>query len=200
MYIEETVKSFDTIPEQRRKVLANLSLFIAGKLKEGKKAELIYICTHNSRRSHFGQIWGQVAAYYYGLDNVKTFSGGTEETAFNPNAIHALQKIGFDIIGNGLKVNPHYAVLFSHEQSEIVCFSKVYDDDFNPKNGFCAVMTCSEADENCPFVLGAEKRVSTTYEDPKIFDNTLQQEQMYDERCRQIAIETMYAFSLVNTL
>jgi arsenate reductase len=196
-YIEETIKSFDSIPEERKKVLENISQFITRKLKEGKKAELIYICTHNSRRSHFGQIWGQVAAHYYGLQNVFTYSGGTEATAFNPNAIKAVEKAGFEVDGVKFLINPQYKVKLGDEQPEIICFSKVYDDPFNPKNGFCAIMTCSSADENCPFVLGAEKRISTTYEDPKAFDNTSRQEEMYDERCRQIARETLYAFSLV---
>ncbi|MFN0047704.1 MAG: protein-tyrosine-phosphatase [Cytophagales bacterium] len=196
-YIEDTIKLFDAIPEERKLVLLDISRYISSKLKANQKAELVYICTHNSRRSHFGQIWAKVAASHYGLENVFTYSGGTEATAFNPNAIKAIKKIGFEVVSDNQSVNPHYKLLFDDEKPEIECFSKVYDDDFNPKNGFCAIMTCSEAESNCPLVLGAEKRVSTTYEDPKAFDNTPKQEQMYDERCRQIATETLYALSMV---
>jgi hypothetical protein len=58
-------------------------------------------------------------------------------------------------------------------------------------------MTCSDADENCPLILGAENRISTTYEDPKKSDGTELQEQIYKERFKQIALETLYVFSLV---
>ncbi len=61
-------------------------------------------------------------------------------------------------------------------------------------------MTCSEADEACPFVPGATARISTPYDDPKAFDTTPQQEAKYEERCQQIARETLYAFSLVKNL
>jgi len=44
-----------------------------------------------------GQLWISVAAAYYGLPKVDTFSGGTAITAFNPRAVKALQDLGFEI-------------------------------------------------------------------------------------------------------
>lgn len=196
-YLENAIKDFDGISLERKDLLGKIALYVAGKVKAGQPAELIYICTHNSRRSHFGQIWGKVAAEYYEIENVNTYSGGTEATAFNPNAIHAIKKIGFDVSSNQSATNPRYTIHFDEKKTEIVCFSKVYDDESNPKDGFCAVMTCSSADVGCPYVAGAAARVATTYEDPKAFDNTPKQEEMYDVRCKQIATETLYAFSLV---
>jgi len=35
------------------------------------------------------------------------------------------------------------------------------------------------------------------YQDPKAFDNTAQQNEKYDERCRQIAREMFYVFSQI---
>jgi hypothetical protein len=46
-------------------------------------------------------------------------------------------------------------------------------------------------------VPGALKRFATPYEDPKAFDGTPDEARMYDERCRQIARELLYVFSLV---
>ena len=77
-------------------------------------------------------------------------------------------------------------------------FSKKYNDDFNPKEHFAAVMTCSEADEACPIVFGATVRISLPYEDPKVADNTPEEEARYDERCRQIATEMFYVLSLIH--
>jgi hypothetical protein len=56
-------------------------------------------------------------------------------------------------------------------------------------------MTCSQADEGCPFIAGAETRIPITYEDPKISDHTPEQTQVYAERSLQIAAEMLYVFS-----
>ena len=93
-------------------------------------------------------------------------------------------------------INPTYEVSFGKNLST-TCFSKVYDDEVNPKSDFAAIMTCSDAEQNCPFIPGVALRIGTTYEDPKKSDGTPQQEETYTARFRQIATETLYAFSLV---
>lgn len=193
----ELVTEFDSISNERKELIANISRYIAEKLQKNEAVNLVYICTHNSRRSHFGQISAALAANYYQLPNVKTFSGGTEATAFHINAIEALVGLGFRIIKQSEDTNPHYRVYFGDEEFT-TCFSKVYNHSANPTNNFAAIMTCSDAEENCPFIPGVELRIGTTYEDPKISDNSPQQKQTYTERFKQIATETFYAFSLVN--
>lgn len=170
------------------------------KHRDRKPVNLIYICTHNSRRSHFGQIWAQVAAAYFEMNDVHSFSGGTEETAFHPNAIEALRRCGFEIKTEKIEKNPVHHLLFSENNKPILCFSKKYDHKLNPQSEFAAIMTCSDAEQNCPFVPGVELRIGTTYNDPKAFDNTPLQNQKYDERCKQIARETFYVFSKAKEL
>ena len=72
---------------------------------------------------------------------------------------------------------------------------QAYDDAINPRNNFAAVMTCTNADENCPLIPGSEKRISLPYEDPKVFDNSTQESEKYDERSLQIAMEMKYVFN-----
>jgi protein-tyrosine phosphatase/arsenate reductase len=196
-FCDNLTKEFETIPDNRKEILAKITEYIATKMKENKPINLVYICTHNSRRSHFGQVWAHVAASYYGIKNVSTFSGGTEATAFNSNAINSLKRIGFNIKAIDTDKNTTYRVFHDDNEAPSVCFSKTYDDATNPKKEFAAIMTCSDAEENCPFIPGVELRIATTYDDPKAFDNTPQQDAKYDERCKQIALETLYAFSLV---
>lgn len=60
-------------------------------------------------------------------------------------------------------------------------------------------MTCSQADEGCPYIAGAEKRIPVRYEDPKSSDKTPQQNEIYTQRSLQIASEMFYVFSsLIN--
>lgn len=190
------VLKFDTISTERKTILAAIAKYIQLKQDQHQPVNLIYVCTHNSRRSHFGQIWAAVAADYYGIKNVHTFSGGTEATAFNPNAINALISSGFEISSETTENNPKYKVRFGENEST-TCFSKVYDDEVNPKSNFAAIMTCSDAEENCPFIPGVELRIGTTYDDPKAFDGTPQQEEKYVERSNQIALECLYVFSKI---
>lgn len=197
-YCDELIKEFDSIPSERKILLEKISQYIQQKTQEHKPIQLIYVCTHNSRRSHFGQIWAKVAAHYYKVNNVQTFSGGTEATAFNINAINAIKRVGFDVKKSTETINPIYHLYFDETKKPIECFSKVYNDDVNPKHEFAAIMTCSDAEENCPFIPGVELRIGTTYNDPKAFDNTPLQDAKYDERCKQIALETFYVFSKIN--
>jgi arsenate reductase len=195
-YCDLLTKSFDNISEERKQLLQKISNYITQQKEKNIPIQLVYVCTHNSRRSHFGQIWAAVAANYYGIKNVSTFSGGTEATTFNINAITALQKIGFDIKTQDQIINPIYTVRFG-ENETTKCFSKVYNDVVNPSENFAAIMTCSDAEQNCPFIAGVDLRIGTTYNDPKAFDNTPKQEAAYAERLEQIALECLYVFSLV---
>lgn len=93
-------------------------------MKAGEKAELIFICTHNSRRSHIAQVWAQTAATYYNVPNVVAYSGGTEATAFNPRAVKAMEEAGFKITKTTEGTNPVYEVRFSDDATFIKAFSK----------------------------------------------------------------------------
>lgn len=193
---EELILDFDLIPDDRKDLLVKISSYIQEKKDKNEHINLVYVCTHNSRRSHFGQIWSAVAANYFGINAVNTFSGGTEATAFHPNAINALKLVGFEIEQLSEATNPCYAVKFGQTE-EFRCFSKTVEDRSNPTTNFAAIMTCSDADENCPFIPGVDLRVGTTYEDPKAFDGTALQDINYQERSKQIATECLFVFSQI---
>lgn len=154
--------------------------------------ELIFICTHNSRRSHMSQVWAQAAAWHYGLEQVHTYSGGTEATAFNPRAIQALRNLGVGITQTKPGSNPSYAVQLQPSQPSFEAFSKKYSDPSNPSEGFAAIMTCSQADESCPLVYGAGARFAVPYVDPKSTDNTPVEAETYRTRALQIGSEMFY--------
>lgn len=190
-YLDHTIAEFDQISADRKKTLGELADYIRSKQDRGETARLNFICTHNSRRSHLAQIWTAVAAYDRDLEHIETYSGGTEATAFNPRAVAALERAGLRITNPGGS-NPRYEVHYSDHAKPLICYSKTYDDPVNPSSGFAALMTCSDADENCPFVPGNEFRVAITYRDPKESDGIPNEKQTYDERCRQIAREMFW--------
>ncbi|WP_422355455.1 protein-tyrosine-phosphatase [Roseivirga pacifica] len=181
------------ISAERKSILQPLINYVQTKLDSGEAVNLNFICTHNSRRSQFSQIWAQAAADYFGIP-IKSLSGGVEVTAFNERAVEAIKRNGFRVSSKG-QTNPVYFVFNSDDNEPLSAFSKLYDDSVNRTDKFAAVMTCSHADENCPFIPGTEKRISVTYEDPKAFDGTAEEAEKYDERSLQIASEMHYVFS-----
>ena len=189
--------NFDSISEERRTILQPLVDFIQGKTNSQQDIRLNLICTHNSRRSHLSQVWAQTAAAHYGIKNVFCYSGGTEATAMFPMAAKTLTKQGFQIKTIAEGNNPVYAIKYSENAHPIIGFSKTFDDDFNPQSEFAAILTCSSADQGCPFIAGAEVRIPITFEDPKAFDNTPKQAEKYEERSVQIATEMFYVFSQI---
>lgn len=197
-FIQDVLKEFEAIPAERKAELKKLSSYISERKKVGRPIDLTFICTHNSRRSHIAQILAQTAAAYYNIPHVTCYSGGTEITAFNPNAVAALINCGFKIEKTTEQSNPVYKVYYSNQSVAIIAFSKKYNDSPNPAKLFGAVMTCSEADESCPIVYGADGRFKLPYEDPKLSDGKPEQDTVYLERCKEIGVEMFYSFSMVN--
>jgi arsenate reductase (thioredoxin) len=193
----ETIASLpiSEIPSERKVLLDEMAAYLQEKISKRKEIRLNFICTHNSRRSQLAQIWAQTAAAYFGIE-AYCYSGGVEVTAFNPRAVAAIQRDGFKV-SQKRGENPVYFVFYSEEAEPIVTFSKVFDDAINATKEFAAVMTCDHADENCPFISGAEKRFPLRFEDPKAFDDTPLEEKMYSERSHQIGAEMMYLFQAV---
>ncbi|PZX46340.1 protein-tyrosine-phosphatase [Algoriphagus chordae] len=186
-----------TISSERLEVLQVLIDYVQSKVKSGEELVLNFICTHNSRRSQFSQIWAQTAADYFGIP-ASCYSGGVEVTAFNERAVESIKRAGFRVSKKG-EVNPTYFVFHSDDAEPVVAFSKLFDDAINRTNRFAAVMTCAHADENCPFIPGTENRIPVRYEDPKAFDDTPEEASKYDERSMQIASEMFYVFSQITS-
>jgi arsenate reductase len=198
--LAKTIQTIATISveNERIAVLNPLVDYIQEKVNNKEEIGLNFICTHNSRRSHLSQIWAQTMAFHFGVQKVFCYSGGTEATAMFPKVAETLSNQGFQIQKLSEEQNPVYAVKFDENQHPIVCFSKAYFDEFNPKNHFGAIMTCNNADEGCPMVFGAEARFPIKYDDPKAFDGTDLMDAKYAERSLQIASEMYFVFSQIN--
>ncbi|MBX2798882.1 MAG: hypothetical protein KTR31_14495 [Myxococcales bacterium] len=152
---------------------------------------LVFVCTHNSRRSHMAQLWAWAAAEHRGLP-VRCFSAGTEATAFHPHAVRAMREVGFRVEAVATpEVNPVYATSLG-SCGPVASFSKTLGHGSLPTEGFAAVMVCSSADESCPVVFGADVRISLPFDDPKDSDGTPEEATTY--RARSLAIGREMAF------
>ncbi len=195
--LKTTIDQLDlsSLGKDRRSLLSPLIDYINNRYKAKKDINLNFICTHNSRRSHMAQIWAQTFSYYFGISSVFCFSGGTEITSVYPMVIRTFDKMGFEIKTNANDFSTAHNIKFALNHSPVLSFSKLLNHPINPKTDFAAILTCARAETNCPLIPGAESRISLPYEDPKIFDNTLEEERKYLERSLEIAAELKYVFS-----
>ncbi len=194
VYLRNLQNEFEQINIERIQILNEISEYIIKKQSIGE-VKLVFICTHNSRRSHIAQIMSFASALFYNLQGIKTYSSGTEVSEFNPRAINALREVGISIVQKTDPPNPIYKVNFGDGSIEFDVFSKALNDPSLPKSDFLAIMVCDQANEACPVVFGSDEKIALPYEDPKNYDNTDLEEIKYKERVREIAREMLYIFS-----
>lgn len=197
--ISQVTKEFGQIPADRQKELRKLALYVKSQLAANETPQLTFICTHNSRRSHLAATWAQTAAAYYDVPGVKTYSGGIQVTACNIRTVQAMRRAGFSVVESVPGTNAVYLIQYSDFAPPLRAFSKLYNQDGNPTNNYAAIMTCDNADKNCPVVEGSTLRIGAHYVDPKESDGKPEEEATYDERCHQIAREMFYFMSLVKS-
>ncbi|MDG2396837.1 MAG: protein-tyrosine-phosphatase [Flavobacteriaceae bacterium] len=198
--IEELINSVKNlgIDYDRKIVLKPLIDYLKNKILLNQKINLNFICTHNSRRSQYCQVWAKVFSSFFNMDSLDTFSGGTLSTFVHPLIINSLIQVGFSVKKLTKEKNPIYLVKYSQNKPEIKLFSKKINHIKNPKNNFAAVLTCVSAERKCPIVYGSDIKITIAYKDPKQFDDSQIQEQEYLKTCYQIAREMFYVFSSFN--
>ena len=170
------------IKEDRRKEIRAIADFVLA----NKIENLLFVCTHNSRRSQFCQIAFAAAAQGLGYGS---YSAGTEVTAVYPSVINTLKEIGFEVKSAIESFNPKYSIFQEDDTHLIDLWSKTFNDDSIPTEKTLAIMTCSDAEQNCPFIPNAAGRIPLRYEDPKFSDGTSDEAQVYTEKFNEIYLE-----------
>lgn len=197
-YAAKAIESRHAIPAERIELLSKAASGVRRAIADHGSVDLVFVCTHNSRRSQFAQVWAAIAAWHYQLASVRSHSCGTETTACNIRTIAALERAGLYVSTSGDQKNPFYSMAFEAGLPPVVLFSKAFGHDSLPKQNFVAMMCCDHADENCPVVSGAIQRVRLSYVDPKVSDDTTDEAKVYDARCLQIASEMMELMRLIS--
>ncbi len=187
--LEALLLEEDAIADDRKAQLSELGKIIATNRGEDELVHVVFICTHNSRRSQLSELWLDIAANHFQIPGIRAYSGGTEATAFNQRMVAAVKRFGFPLVEIKDGDNPIYQSKISMEKE---MFSKKYDDPANPKRDFIAVMVCSDADRNCPVVPGAQVRYSLPYVDPKKSDDTPAESETYDAKVKEIGREILF--------
>ena len=151
---------------------------IAAALANGP-IQLLFVCTHNSRRSQLSEA---LAAHRWQEDSrITVRSCGTEQTACHPSTANALEDLGWEVQDQG---NGRFQV--QRDLTTRSLWSKTLDEV--PRDlPIVAMMTCAEADEACPAIVGAVARIPWRFPDPKIADGTPESRATYRTVAEAIA-------------
>ena len=68
--VDGIANSGKTISTERAERLGAIAAWIKAQCAKGNTAHLAFICTNNSRRSQFAQVWAKVAAHRTGLKDI----------------------------------------------------------------------------------------------------------------------------------
>jgi arsenate reductase len=185
---------FDRITEERKIVLQHLAACIRQSIADYDRVDMLYVCTHNARRSHFGQVAAALAAAFYGIEQVYTYSAGTETTHVHIQTIKAIEALGCTAHKMDETSNPKYQINFGGADL-LTCYSKTIHDNVLPMHQYIAVMTCTDAEQNCPFLPLATFRIGLPYTDPKIADGTGNEALIYAACLEEILTESLYVFA-----
>ncbi len=193
--INSLVKEFSNISKDRKEQL----IILAEKIKLFKEANdtlnLVFVCTHNSRRSQLAEIWLSAACEFNNISYIKTHSAGTEVSNFNIRMVKALSRFGFELTIKEDKSNTvyewHKPDFLNAKDNSKLFYSKTIDHPSLQLDKLICIMVCSHADENCPVITQSILRYPLRYEDPKKYDDTEKESFAYDSKVMEIGREML---------
>jgi arsenate reductase (thioredoxin) len=105
-----------------------------------QKLRVLFLCTGNSCRSQMAEGW----ARHMHPDAIEACSAGTAPTTLNPRAVQVMAEAGVDI---GSQTSKHV-------------------DDLAGREFDYLITVCGHADEQCPVLAGAQRRLHVGFDDP----------------------------------
>lgn len=193
--LSEFVEGLDVseISPDRKTFLDPLKDLMELHKKEGSQINLNFVCTHNSRRSQFAQIWGSIFMSMSGISG-EVVSSGTEKTQVHENVIETLLEIGFRVIPRKGKEIKN-VVFHSFNQNPVKLYSKTIEE--LDLDSFAHIFVCSQAKETCPVILSDSKSYYLPFEDPGSHDQSQNPIHHYIKSAQEIATELYYVFGLM---
>ncbi|NJN27464.1 MAG: hypothetical protein HC819_16570 [Cyclobacteriaceae bacterium] len=194
-YIKDFPKEFRKIPEERRYRLNEMVYYLEEQEKNRNAWQLMFISSNQSTVGQMAQVWAKIAAYYFGLEKLQTFSGGLQAEPISVNTILALEKAGCIVYKNDLNGLNVYQVKYAYNINPIILYPKKTDHVKNPANDFMAVFVNEHADMNMRNVRGTFNRLLLPYEDLSAYDGSAIDTRQYEESNRKMAVEMFYVFA-----
>ncbi|WP_196893237.1 low molecular weight phosphatase family protein [Aureivirga marina] len=185
------------ITNDRKETLNDIAKAVLDEYLRNERVNLNFICSHNSRRSQFAQIWGNYAINFFSIPNMECFSGGTVVTALHRNTVKTLKEVGFRFdVKTFNHQNPEYLISYQDCKKPILAYSKLIEDQ-NNKSPYIAITTCNSIEKNCPLFTDCLAYFQLPYTDPKNYDYTALKNEKYNELNMNIASEMAFLFGYI---
>ena len=191
--------SYDQITAERKQHLDHISHTMAKILHERRYLEIVFLCTHNSRRSIFSEIMSHVLSDALKLP-FYSYSGGAEGTYIAPQVITTLEDIGFETSRFNSRLDTAYHIKYRKRKNALVFYSHNMDNFIRKQYPYITISTCDEATETCPVGPAEAIRFSTPYEDPKVADGTPMESAVYRATCDEITTNLLYIYNTIKQL
>lgn len=104
------------------------------------RPSILFLCTGNSCRSQMAEGWAKALLG----DRFDIYSAGIETHGLNPNAVQVMQEAGVDITGQQSQLLKEHADV----KLDLV------------------ITVCGHADESCPVLPGACRKLHVPFDDP----------------------------------
>ena len=169
--------------EKEKKIIYN----VINKLNNNIKVcrDIVFICTHNSRRSIFCEVWANILANKY-LKNINFYSAGTERTSIHNEVIKSFSRLGIKTKENTIQIG----------ETSIILKSKILKE--LKLDSFISIFTCGEAEESCPIDRRSQINIPLLFDDPKRYDGLKNERIEYDKTCSLIAKKLNFIIKRIN--
>lgn len=188
------LSDFSKISRARKALLLLIANNLNSEFFNSERLRLLFICTHNSRRSQLAEIIADLLSSHYDLP-IDAYSGGTEATEIYFRVIEALETFGIELLPIENEVSTHYVLA---DKPSKKYFSKCYDVKDNPQKDFFAFMVCDDAYEACPVVNGSKYKFPLKYKDPKAYDDSDEVKEAYTNKVIEIGTEINFIFQMLH--
>ena len=147
--------------------------------------DIVFVCTHNSRRSIYCEVWGKIIANKYSK-NINFYSAGTKKTSVYGEVIKSFSRLGIKSKGN----------IIQYKEKSILLKSKTLEEIQLDK--FICIFTCSKAERSCPIDTRSVVNIPLLFDDPKKFDGLKNERIEYQKTCSQIAEKINFILKRIN--
>ena len=191
---QQILEQLNIPPAPRRKaILSEVADTIVQYIVAGTPLNVLFVCTHNSRRSQAAQLWLGTCLYLHNIENIEVYSAGAVATAFNYRMVDAARRMGFKVNLQRTDEEEKYRVDSPfHPVFSQTFFSKTIDDQSLPTENVLVLHTCTDAEASCPVIHGATHTYSLPFRDPSRFDGHPHQDKLYEATFRHIGSEMMF--------
>ena len=179
----QKVKNFEPTGTQKARlenVILGLNKFLV------KCNTVVFLCTHNSRRSQYCEVWSKYFSSTY-KNKINFFSAGTLKMKVPKQVYKSFERVG-------VKVDENSSI--NIETMTISPFSKTLTEV--KEKEFISIMTCAESEKSCPVDARSLINLKLFYDDPRRYDNTQEEAEEYDKTSFMIASEINYILKNIN--